>query len=383
MRRLLCLGIAAAAMLAIPTAQAVQAPNVSLAVSSFQVRYGDPVHLTGQVSNHKAGVPISVLARSFTRAGFARIATVMTGPKGSWVWDARPGIATTYQARTGNKQSRALLVGVRPAVTVTQLTNGRVRVVAIAQRSFAGRSVKVWELSSGRWLPITQLRLNSNSEALVPAALVPNHRTTMRATMSVNQSGSGYLGGFSPPIVLPARWVSISVSSPTIAFGDSLRLSGRVSSKQSGMALTILARPSAQPEFQPVATLTTGAGGRWSFQTHPRIGTAYQAQFAGTPSRIIGVGVHPTARVHVIGGGRVWTKIGTGSSLKGRDVQVQQLVEGQWRTIAKMALNANNVAVFPASKLPGGTSTLRVTMSVNQAGTGLLGAFSRPFVYQR
>ena len=45
MRRLICLGIVAAAVLAIPTAQSATAPSVTLNVSKFQVRYGDPLHL--------------------------------------------------------------------------------------------------------------------------------------------------------------------------------------------------------------------------------------------------------------------------------------------------------------------------------------------------
>ena len=90
-----------------------------------------------------------------------------------------------------------------------------------------------------------------------------------------------------------------------------------------------------------------------------------------------------TSQARIISGGRVWTHVGAGRSLVGRAVQVQQLVEGQWHTIAKARLNRNSEATFPAAKLPGGTSTLRIAMSVNQAGTGLLGAFSRTFVYQR
>ena len=82
MRRLICLGIVAAAVLAIPTAQAVSGPAVSLNVSKFQVRYGDPLHLAGTVSNHKAGVSVGVLSRAFTSSGFTRIATVTTGANG-------------------------------------------------------------------------------------------------------------------------------------------------------------------------------------------------------------------------------------------------------------------------------------------------------------
>jgi hypothetical protein len=383
MRRFSWLATVAAAVLAIPTAGAVTAPGVSLGISSFQVRYGDPVHLAGQVSNRKAGVEVGVFARAFSNGGFVRITDVTTGANGRWTYDAKPGIATTYQARTGGNESRTLLVGVRPALALTQLDNGGLRVEVDAARSFAGKSVKLQKRDGGAWATLAQLRLGASSAAMVPTSLVPPQTATLRATMSVNQAGPGYLGGFSTPLVVPARWVSLSTSASELDFGQPVKLSGRVSTREAGTPLTILSRAAATPEFQPLASLRTGAGGKWSLTTRPRVGTVYEAQFSGVTSRVLGVGVHPTAKVQIIGEGRVRTQIGAWRSLAGRSVQMQQLVEGKWRTIAKMKLDGNSMAIFPASMLPGGTSTLRVAMSVNQAGAGYLGAFGRPFVYQR
>src|SRR5262249_4487606 len=105
MRRLICLGTVAVAVLAIPMAEASTSPTVTLNVSKFHVRYGDPVHLAGTVSSHEAGVPVGVLARSFTSSGFTHLATVESGAKGAWSYDAKPGVATVYQARIGANQS--------------------------------------------------------------------------------------------------------------------------------------------------------------------------------------------------------------------------------------------------------------------------------------
>jgi len=383
MRRLIWLGIVVAAVLAIPAAQSATAPTVTLNVSKFQVRYGDPLHLAGTVSTQKAGVMVDVYARAFTDSGFKQVAMVTTGKGGAWSYDAKPGIATSYRARTGDNTSRTLLVGVRPAITMTQLANGRVQVEAEAARSFAGRAVKVQKLDAGVWTTLAQLHLGAKSTALVPRPLVPAQSATVRATMSVNQAGQGYLGGFSAPLPLSSRWVSLTLSTPEIAFGDAVTLAGQVSTRQAGMGLTVLARPAAQPEFEPLASVTTGTGGNWSLTTMPQVGTVYQAQFNGTTSRILGVGVRPDIRAQVISRARVIAHVEAGGSLKGRDVQVQQLVEGQWKTIAKMPLNRGNEAIFSADVLPGGTSQLRIAMSVNQAGAGYMGAFSEPFVYQR
>ena len=46
-------------------------------------------------------------------------------------------------------------------------------------------------------------------------------------------------------------------------------------------------------------------------------------------------------------------------------------------------LNANSVAIFSAKLLPQGRSTIRVAMSVNQAGPGYLGGKSRTLTYTR
>ena len=49
MRRLVLVALVAGAVLAIPTAQAVTAPSLTLTASSLQTRYGEPIHLAGEV----------------------------------------------------------------------------------------------------------------------------------------------------------------------------------------------------------------------------------------------------------------------------------------------------------------------------------------------
>jgi hypothetical protein len=48
-----------------------------------------------------------------------------------------------------------------------------------------------------------------------------------------------------------------------------------------------------------------------------------------------------------------------------------------------LPLDLKASAIFTPSMLPAGTSTLRTAISVNQAGAGYLGGFSKPFVYHR
>jgi hypothetical protein len=383
MRRSFCLLAVATAVLAIPMAEAASQPGVSLSVTTFKTYYGKSILLSGRVTTHKAGVAVDVMARSFTQSGFVRLAAVTTGEGGYWSYRARPAIATTYMAKLGERTSRPLTVGVHPKLTLTTLGGGRLQAHATAARSFAGQIVKLQLETPTGWSTLAQLRLNANSSALVPASAVPSGRKTLRLAMSVNQAGVGYLGAFSPPLVRPAHWVSLALSSPEIVAGQSLTLAGRLSVKQVGVPLMIMSRPISQPEFQMLATVKTGAGGRWSFRTSPGIGRAYQAQYGSAKSLVVAVGVHPAIETRILSGGRLWTQVTAGTSFKGSAVQVQRLTEGKWLTIAKRPLNGRSVAVFPVTTLPGGTSTLRVAISVNQAGPGYLGAFGPSFVYQR
>lgn len=63
-------------------------------------------------------------------------------------------------------------------------------------------------------------------------------------------------------------------------------------------------------------------------------------------------------------------------------MQLQQLQLGLgWRTITQMPLNRNSSAIFPAVATVGANSTLRIAMSVNEAGAGFLGTTSHAFLY--
>ncbi len=65
-------------------------------------------------------------------------------------------------------------------------------------------------------------------------------------------------------------------------------------------------------------------------------------------------------------------------------MQLQRLLPGnRWETVAKAKLNSKSSAIFAAARLPRGTSLIRVAMSVNQAGAGYLGGFSRTLSYHR
>jgi hypothetical protein len=66
------------------------------------------------------------------------------------------------------------------------------------------------------------------------------------------------------------------------------------------------------------------------------------------------------------------------SSMAGKHVSLQRLSAlGQWVSLVNLTLGAGNGRLFkPAAYLPKGVSHIRVFLSVNQAGNGLLSAHS-------
>jgi hypothetical protein len=69
-------------------------------------------------------------------------------------------------------------------------------------------------------------------------------------------------------------------------------------------------------------------------------------------------------------------------SFAGRLIQVQRLTHGRWRTIRRVRLGVRSGADLRVT-LPKGRSTIRVALSINQAGAGFLGGKSRAITVRR
>src|SRR5262249_44981860 len=121
----------------------------------------------------------------------------------------------------------------------------------------------------------------------------------------------------------------------------------------------------------------------WSFLAQPRMATTYAASVNGSTSTPVTVGVQPGMTLTKITKGRISTRVTGATSFVGKFVKLQRDDGGRWVTVKQIRLNANSVAIFSASLLPKGHSTIRVVMSVNQAGPGYLGGKSRTLVYDR
>ena len=235
--------------------------------------------------------------------------------------------------------------------------------------------------SSGAWTTLKQLPLNKNGNVTFPS---PGNSdgATLRIAMSVNQAGAGLLGTTSHTLLYHTKFVSLNAKATQVLFGNSLTLSGQTSVRTAGQTITILAWRYGNSSPTKIATFKTVTGGHWSFKVSPTIQTSYAARWGASDSDKVVIGVKPLATLTMLADGRISTHIAAGRSFGGQKVQLQELVSGSsiWQTITELPLNAKSSAVFSA--LSAGGKTLRIAMSVNQAGAGFLGTSSHEFIYR-
>jgi plastocyanin len=176
--------------------------------------------------------------------------------------------------------------------------------------------------------------------------------------------------------------LTFAASSQYIVYGDKATLSGIVSNHKGGEAVTIYYQPYPQPNLIQRATVLTGADGSFSFIVSPQIATSYQATWKGAYATPTSIQVQPKV---TLGRNNGWIiHAAAGVSFAGKAVQLQRLntLTGQWVTIKKVILNSKSSAKV-LYRLPKGLNQLRVTMSVNQAGAGFLGAISPTVKYRQ
>jgi plastocyanin len=268
----------------------------------------------------------------------------------------------------------AILVGSAPANAATTKT------VRIYGSAFSPKSVTITAGDTIKWVN----RDNDNHQiyadhgGFVSAILRPNQSFsfTFRAAGTYTYKdelhpkirGTIVVKGAPPTLTLAA-------SAKVVVAGDKVTLTGVVSNHAAGEQVAIFYQPYPMPNAIQRAVVLTTTGGAFSFDVAPGILTTYQATWKGAFATPTAVQVQPRLSLGRNGGWIIHAYGGHG--LAGRDVQFQRLntATGQWVTLKKVQLNARSAARVEVT-LPKGLSQLRLAMSVNSAGAGLLGGMS-------
>ena len=177
--------------------------------------------------------------------------------------------------------------------------------------------------------------------------------------------------------------VMLAAQAQRVVYGRGVMLSGLVPSGRAGETVTLFAEVFGMGSPRSVATLVTGGGGVWQYLARPPILTSYRASWNGLTSRAVAIGVRPRVRFRRIGRARFFARVVAARSFRGRRVRLQRrTAAGRWVTVKRVRLKRSSAATFRV-RLRRGRSTLRVVMSVNQAGPGYLAGISRTIVYRR
>jgi plastocyanin len=177
----------------------------------------------------------------------------------------------------------------------------------------------------------------------------------------------------------PPPSVSIALSQGTVFYGAGIRLTGFISTGAPNQRVEIWGRPYSSASFQKVADVLTVTAGGYDWATVPQTLSYFQARWGNRASAIVSVGVRP--RMTLIRRAPWFvTSAKVGTPLAGRWVYVQRRSSfGQWVNIKKVRLGSSGARRFQLDLRPG-RHILRMFMTTNQAGSGLLWSHSRTIV---
>jgi plastocyanin len=289
--------------------------------------------------------------------------------------------------KEGTMRRLIVVLAALGGLAVAGPANAATKTVNIYGSTFSPKSVTITQGDTVTWVN----RDNANHQILadkgqfVSPILRPKQRYsftfqaagtyTYKDELHPKLTGTIVVKGAPPTLTLAA-------SGGIVVAGDKVTLSGVVSSHNPNEQVTIFYQPYPQPNAIQRAVVLTTTGGVFSFVVSPSILTTYQATWKGAFATPTTIQVQPRL---TLGRSGAWLLHAYGGrSFAGRSVQLQRLntLTGQWVTLRKVQLDRRSAARVVVS-LPKGVNHLRVTMSVNQAGAGFLGAISAPIVWRQ
>lgn len=172
--------------------------------------------------------------------------------------------------------------------------------------------------------------------------------------------------------------VTLRTSTLQVLYGHSATLSGRVTGRPAGAAVTLYAWRTGRSAPVKVAVAHTRRDGRFTFSVRPSRMTLYEVKDAAITSNKLRVDVEPALAVRELGDGKILATVRP--ALAGRYLALELSSAGGWRLLVKSKLSKAGSALFgPLS--PAQSGRVRVSLSINQAGTGLLGTTSHALLY--
>lgn len=178
--------------------------------------------------------------------------------------------------------------------------------------------------------------------------------------------------------------VTISLSRPTVVYGGSVTLSGKVSANKAGESVQVMAAASPATSFSTLGGVTTTGGGHWTDVVKPTIETSYQASWKNATGSTVTVKVRPliTLTLANLSVGSFSVKVMAARTFAGKFVNVQRLTSTGALTLKKLTLDSSSSATFHV-RLHHGRNRLRVAMPTSQTTPGYITGTSKVVTVSR
>jgi len=177
-------------------------PAITIGATTPILDYGQSTHISGVVSNGKAGETVTVYATPYGTTSPVLIGTLLTSTNGVWDLVVKPTRLTSYSAHWKTTVSQPIGIQLRP--TVVFGANKKIGSVKVkADRSLTGKKVYLQKFTKfHEWVKVRSVILGNGSAKRFALGLPHRHRYAIRIFMSLNQIGAGYLDGFSKTVVV-------------------------------------------------------------------------------------------------------------------------------------------------------------------------------------
>jgi plastocyanin len=136
-----------------------------------------------------------------------------------------------------------------------------------------------------------------------------------------DEAGTGFRGTIEVESA-PTRAVTIEAPRRIVLFGDALRLSGSISSRQANQTVTITVDPAGEPARR--IELETTEGGAWTLRAQPRIRTQYTARWRNSTSEVLTVQVRPRVTLRKVGRNLFAVVVVAAESFAGNHVEIRR-----------------------------------------------------------
>jgi hypothetical protein len=138
----------------------------------------------------------------------------------------------------------------------------------------------------------------------------------------------------------PTLTVTIAANRTTVVFGETVGLSGAISTQKVGEKVAVQAQACGQTAFKGSGDTNTTTAGNWALNVTPTMNTQYRAKVKNATSAVVAVNVHPRVTLTKVSRRKYKLRVFAAQSFAGKLATFQRLraSTGTWVRVRKPTL---------------------------------------------